>query len=766
MSDSRRRDFDNIFLGGTNGPQSVGLFKLSEAGIGWKNRTTNEITTVPAADIKKMHWVRVAREYQLRITRKDGSISMFDGFHRDDFDVLQSLLKQFYQVSLETRETSLRGYNWGQVDFESSTLSFSVGKRTAFEIPLTQVSNASIGGKNEVSVEFHPPPPADPANPRARVKEDALVEIRFFVPGGVTASQVDEDSAGRMLFKDKRDEAVEELEDIEEGREAGEISQQPVLDADGEALTAASLFCETIKQKAAMDVVHSESIVNFSELLCLTPRSRFGVEMHETFFRLRGKSHDYKVMYSAIKRMLLLPKPDDLHYFFVIGLDPPLRQGQTRYPFLVFQFGREEEIETDLKLGEDVIQEKYKGELRKSYDGPVYEVFSEVFRGLTGKKIVTPSPLYRSAGGHSGLKCSQKANEAILFPLDKAFLAIPKPPIFFSHAEIAAVTFSRVSSSGSSSTKTFEVKFSVTSGVEYSFSSISREEHGPLEEFCQSKKLPIRNEIADEMVTYRDAGDEDEDEDDDDDDDGGKGGRDSSRRRGGGADSGDNDDDEDEESEDEDFVGESESEVDEEFNEDYESSDGEEGGQSESKKRRSRSRDDDDDDGGDDDNDAEERKKVTTKKPKTSASESASRGASSSKPPKAAAGKKAGKPAKDKNAPKRPLSAFLHFSSEKRGEVISKNPGIAFTEITKELGLMWKQLDAGEREKYERMALESKQRYERDMAEYKASGKGAGSASKPAGGKSSLASAAASKGGDGKHKSHEYVESDDDEDFD
>ena len=77
--------------------------------------------------------------------------------------------------------------------------------------------------------------------------------------------------------------------------------------------------------------------------------------MHPGFFRLRGKSHDYKVNYTSIFKMFLLPKPDDTHYSFIIGLDPPLRQGQTRYPFLVFQFEREEEIECELNMDEYIL---------------------------------------------------------------------------------------------------------------------------------------------------------------------------------------------------------------------------------------------------------------------------------------------------------------------------------------------------------------------------------------------------------------------------
>ncbi|EGF81219.1 hypothetical protein BATDEDRAFT_10843, partial [Batrachochytrium dendrobatidis JAM81] len=497
-----------------------GRFKLSDAGLGWKSQATSEIKTVPAADIRFLHWLRVARDYQLRVTRQDGSIIMFDGFPKDSFEYLSSIANQHYNVPLEVVDTSLRGYNWGEPNFQSSILSFNVDKKTAFEIPLNQVSNTAVGNKNEVSIEFHPPI-ANATDPspigRSRAKEDALVEIRFYLPGN--------------------------------------ISQQALYDAEGEVLTAAALFCDTVKQKADMDSILSESIVSFSELLCITPRSRFVVEMHEAYFRLRGKSHDYKILYSAIKRMFLVPKPDDLHYMFIVGLDPPLRQGQTRYPYLVFQFGREEEIEIDLTLEESVIQEKYAGALEKSYDGPVYEVVSDVFKGLSKKKVIMSSLQYQSANGQSGLKCSQKANEAILYPLDKCFLAIPKPPIFFSHSDITAVTFSRVSSGSTASTKTFEVKFSLVTGVEYSFSSISREEYGPLEEFCLSKRLPVRNEIADEAVTYRES-----------DDDGEKSG---GRRK------------VSYQEEDEDFVGASDSDVGEEFSEDYQSSDGDEGGEGE-----------------------------------------------------------------------------------------------------------------------------------------------------------------------------------------
>jgi structure-specific recognition protein 1 len=79
---------------------------------------------------------------------------------------------------------------------------------------------------------------------------------------------------------------------------------------------------------------------------------RYDMDMFATFFRIRGKSNDYRILYTSIKNMFLLPKPDDMHHSFVIQLDPPLRQGQTRYPFLVFQFDRDEEVDAEIMMDE------------------------------------------------------------------------------------------------------------------------------------------------------------------------------------------------------------------------------------------------------------------------------------------------------------------------------------------------------------------------------------------------------------------------------
>jgi len=81
---------------------------------------------------------------------------------------------------------------------------------------------------------------------------------------------------------------------------------------------------------------------------------------------------------------------------------------------------------------------------------------------------------------------------------------------------------------------------------------------------------------------------------------------------------------------------------------------------------------------------------------------------------------KKGKKIKDPNAPKRSLSAFFHFCSEHRGAIKDQNPEFGVGDIAKELGKMWGEVDPETKRSYEAKAEHDKQRYERDLAAYKA----------------------------------------------
>jgi structure-specific recognition protein 1 len=151
-------------------------------------------------------------------------------------------------------------------------MNFNVQNKLAFEVPLTDIANTSTAGKNDVAIEFvnnaagSGGAEVGPDGRKIRVREDSLVEMHFYIPGMAVQSQVDD----QRLLKDK-----DSLLQKRDGQEEGEIAvedEELVLDDEGEALTAAAIFCETIKNRADVSVSQGDSIVSFEGLLCLTPR--------------------------------------------------------------------------------------------------------------------------------------------------------------------------------------------------------------------------------------------------------------------------------------------------------------------------------------------------------------------------------------------------------------------------------------------------------------------------------------------------------------
>uniref|UniRef100_A0A2K5PY39 High mobility group protein B3 n=1 Tax=Cebus imitator TaxID=2715852 RepID=A0A2K5PY39_CEBIM len=84
---------------------------------------------------------------------------------------------------------------------------------------------------------------------------------------------------------------------------------------------------------------------------------------------------------------------------------------------------------------------------------------------------------------------------------------------------------------------------------------------------------------------------------------------------------------------------------------------------------------------------------------------------------------KGGKKKKDPNAPKRPPSSFFLFCSEFRPKIKATNPGISIGDVAKKLGEMWNNLNDSEKQPYITKAAKLKEKYEKDVADYKSKGK-------------------------------------------
>lgn len=80
--------------------------------------------------------------------------------------------------------------------------------------------------------------------------------------------------------------------------------------------------------------------------------------------------------------------------------------------------------------------------------------------------------------------------------------------------------------------------------------------------------------------------------------------------------------------------------------------------------------------------------------------------------------KKKRKPKRDPNKPKRNMSAFFLYSNANRARIKVENEGIAFGAVAKLLSAEFKQITAEEREKWDQLAREDKERYQRQMEDY------------------------------------------------
>merc|ERR1712227_715472 len=434
---------------------------------------------------------------------------------------------------------------------------------------------------------------------------------------------------------------------------------------------------------------------------CLTPRGRYDVKIYPTFLHLHGRTFDFKLTYTSIIRLFLLPHKDHRQVFFVISVDPPIKQGQTRYPFVICLFDKDSLQDITLDMPEDELNEKYSGKLTRNMTGATFEVVSRLMKAVTGRKITVPGS-YKSDQGNNCVSCSCKAQNGVLFPLERGFMYLHKPPIYIRFDEIDNVNFARASSKQ----KSFEFHIATKQGQSHIFGTIDRPEYGNLFDFVKEHGLKIRNIKGQEGKLAFDKGDSDEEEGDVDfyrnvitDDLEAAG------------------------------IGSEESSTDEDFDPNAHDSDAKAGGDEEyDSDFADRSTDSEDRESGDGSGSEDEEKRLEKEKKKEKKRKGREEKPKKERKRKAEGDEKKPRKKKEKTGPKRATSAYFYFLAEEREKIKAENPDIKITEISKIAGQMWKECDADRKAKYDALAKTDKERYEREKREWIASG-GAAAAS-------------------------------------
>jgi len=181
-------------------------------------------------------------------------------------------------------------------------------------------------------------------------------------------------------------------------------------------------------------------------------------------------------------------KPDGRHQIFVVSLEPPIRQGHTIYPHIVMQISETDEIELKPNIPKETENDERMKQLASiSTTGtkPLHDLIARSFKILSGKRITVPKT-FKSREGGAAIKCSLKANEGYLFPLERSFFFVHKPTTHIRFEEMSSVDFLRVSND--STNRTFDLGINLKNGSVIQFKSLQRTEYSPLFNFFTRKK--------------------------------------------------------------------------------------------------------------------------------------------------------------------------------------------------------------------------------------------------------------------------------------
>uniref|UniRef100_A0A915MK91 FACT complex subunit SSRP1 n=1 Tax=Meloidogyne javanica TaxID=6303 RepID=A0A915MK91_MELJA len=522
------------------------------------------------------------------------------------------------ESSLKRNDLSLKGWNYGETEFEGQNLIFNIGEKIAFEVPLSNVMRC-VGTKSEAIVEFI-------------ANEESPVQLT------------------EMLMR----------------------------------------FAEVESEK-------DQAIVTLPDILLATPRGRYEIKVFPNHLSFHGKSYDYKIPLKTIMRMFLLSHKDGRHMYFVLHINPPIRQGQTRYPFLVLEFSKEDHIELDLCLTEEQLAQQYQNKLDMHMRGYLYEIIAKLFRVLVNSRIIVPGN-FTGASGTPAISCAVRQSMGFLYPLEKGFVYVHKPALYireeynklFDYVQSKGLKIRNAQRLGEKSYK--EDKFAASSDEELDpykekLKDDARERAANSDSDSEDDWLDLGVEL---LVLGKSSDSETEQSN--------RIEKSSVLQSGGptslrGKDYDMEKDLKKREKEKESSEG-SGSEPDEEYDSSAAASvsddlmDG--GGETEKTSKKSEKKK----------KEKKDKKEKVTKKGGGEKND-----------------KKEKKKKKDPNAPKRNQTAFFLWQTENRSKI--KKEGDTIAETATRAGQMWKEMSAEDKQPYEQKAKEDKERYEREMKIYK-----------------------------------------------
>ena len=378
------------------------------------------------------------------------------------------------QSNKPRKDVFVKGLNWGELKTTEEDLIFSHKAKHWFEMPMSTISNIQhISNKNEVALEI---------TQEDQNSESNLCELRLFIPDKDFKNKKNKNS-------DENSSKAEENKENDDAEDNEEENDNKVIDI-GEKPRAEIIKDEILKKAKIGNV--SNSIAHLQDIQMVTPRGKFDLYFTKNYLKIHGPSFNYQILNKNITKIFLLPKMDKHNHIFVLQLKAYVTQGNTQYPYLIFQIDSDEETNIKLNFGEDdqsELKNKFENlEENNVLEGKSMDIIAQLFNALIGVGVIIPSQNFTFNTGPY-IKCSYKVNEGVMYPLEKSILFVHKPVIYILHKDIMKINFARLQESAGQQ-RTFDIIVKLFKNS-YKFSGVDKNEMVSLKSYFEGKKIKI-----------------------------------------------------------------------------------------------------------------------------------------------------------------------------------------------------------------------------------------------------------------------------------
>ncbi|OAG31632.1 structure-specific recognition protein 1 [Nematocida displodere] len=469
-----------------NGVLTVALVKMAASGIGIKERSSSEIKTIKAEEIKEIteHYGVIA--HTVRITKKDGAVFILDGITADALESIKQYAKKHYKLNVYNIQLSVDGNVHGKIDVSSTCFEMKSGEKTLFEIPLHSISNAyERRGEGIIDIEE---------------RYYGVSEIRF----------------GSMSESSNVLKVIEQVKGATASHSETEVlSVEEVtcaLPRGKSKLTLTSTGMHLIGKTYSHHILYG----SIARLFHLERSAEEGVdEMAYLIFELSTPIRQGQTRYHFVSMLVpedlvrvTLGKNSVIEYkdasltdtsasAFTSPHEAPASPAQTETQAPPHETPPQAQPETQAPAP---MQEEEKAKMEElglslTYEGSLSHCLVSVLEKLSKVSAVTSGAFSTMMGGKA-LKCSSKANEGYLYPLKAGLLFIPKIA-YIKYTDIDAIEFSRVNLS-TRTAKTFDLRLAMHDNKSHMFNGIQKAEFSAFEGYMTSKGIKCRSEVVEE----------------------------------------------------------------------------------------------------------------------------------------------------------------------------------------------------------------------------------------------------------------------------